>query len=83
MLGNFKVNMAVRAPGLDHKRHIGFSWLTVALLDIALEASGNHVIPGISSAARARDNMIDCQVVSAYAAILTSVIIPMQNIAPG
>lgn len=62
--------------------HTGFSGCPVAFLDIAFQAGRCHIIPGVDTASRARHDMVDCQVVSSYSAILAGVIITMENIAP-
>ncbi len=83
MLGDFKGNVALRAAGHAKQGHVGFSGGAVAFLDIASQAGRHYVFPGITTSPRARQDMVDGQVVPAIAAILASVIIPVQDVAPG
>src|SRR5450830_1592149 len=66
------VAVQVMHRGLEwHLRwpHLGFAWRQAALAQIAGRAGGDHVVPGGMPAARARDQMVESEVV-AVAAIL-------------
>ena len=63
--------------------HSRFFGSAIALLDVALQASGHHVFPIIRTAFRAGDDVVDRQIVPLFAAILARIRIPVQNVAPG
>src|SRR5437588_10272943 len=82
MLGYFEGDVAWRAPGRGQKRHGGLARGAVAFLDVALEAGGHYVFPGITAAARTRHDVVDGQVVPAIPAVLAGIAVSVQDIAP-
>ena len=62
--------------------HAGFPGSAVALLNVALKAGCNDVVPGVAASTRAGYDVVDREIVPAIATVLTSVAIAMQDIAP-
>src|SRR5262249_49406217 len=81
VLRNLEGDMAWWAPRHCHEQHAGLFRGAVAFLDIALQAGCHHVIPVIDAAARAREDVVDSEVVPALPAILAGVIVTMQDVA--
>lgn len=82
MLGNLEMHMRQRSARNDSENHAGFLRRAVTFLDVALQASGSDVVPRIDSASRTGNDVVDCQVRSPDTAILTSVIVSVQDVAP-
>lgn len=80
MLGYFEGNMARWALGSAHQRHIGFSWSAVTLFDVALQAGGHYVFPGIATTSGARKYMVDGEIMPTVTTILASVTISVKNV---
>lgn len=70
-----------RASGHDPELHSSFLGRAVAFFYIALQTSRRDVIPRVDPASGARNDVIDRQVRSSDAAILTCVVIAVQNVA--
>ena len=83
MFGDFKVEAAMRAMGRVAKQHVGFLRRTIALLDVAADAGGDDVLPGVLPSARSRHYVVQCQIISAVATVLTRVPITVKNVSSG
>ena len=81
MLGNFEIDMTGWAPRCETKHHIGFFGGARTFFDIALEASGDDIFPGVGATFAARHDMVNRQIVTTVAAVLAGVIVTMQKIA--
>lgn len=82
VLRDLEEHMRHRTARLSPQAHSCFLGGSIALLDIALQASGGDVIPCIDAAAGARNDVVDRQIMPFYAAILASVVIAVKYIAP-
>jgi len=83
MFGNFKVDMALRASRRAKQGHSSFFRSAIAFLDVALQAGCHHVFPVVRPALRARNDMVNRQIMPLFTAILARIRIPVQNVAPG
>lgn len=70
MLGDFETDLIGRSSWRDMQRHVGFFGSAITLFDIAGQARCYYVVPGIGASSRARDDVIDGQIVTIGAAIL-------------
>jgi hypothetical protein len=69
-------------PARDvEQRHVRLFGRAIAFLDIALQASCHHVVPGVRAAARSRNDVVDSKVVAPVRTVLTRVVISVQQIA--
>ena len=82
MFRDFEVDMTWRPARNVEQCHARLFGGAIALLDITLQTRCNDVVPGIGSTFGSRDDVVDGKVVASIAAILTSVVIAMQQIAP-
>ena len=74
----------LRAFRFANQTHLCFPWQTVAFSRIARDTGANHVLPGGESAAVARHDVIEIQVVPLknLAAVLAGVLVALENIVP-
>ncbi len=74
--------MGEGTPRCSAQRHARFLGSAIAFLDITLETSRHNVIPGIQPASGAGDDMVDGQIMALVTAILSGVVISVQNVSP-
>ncbi len=80
MLRNLEMHMAKRFAGHNAERHVRFFGGAVALFYIALQAGCHDVVPAVHAATRARHDVVDRQIMPAFAAIHASVIVAVENV---
>lgn len=80
MLRDLEVNMTRWTTRHHLERHIRLVGSAVALLDIAFEASRHDVIPAVGTTLGARHDVVDGQIMPTVAAILTGVIVAMEEV---
>ena len=62
------------------QKHAGFFRSAVAFFDVAFEAGGSDIIPGITTTSGARDDVIYGQVMTPYTTVLTGVAVPVKDV---
>ncbi len=80
MLRYLEQNMRKRTPWRKSQAHVSLFRCSVPFLDIALQARGNDVVPSIDTAARARNDVINRQIMPFDAAVLARIGISMENV---
>lgn len=80
MFRNLEEYMREGSSWLAAQRHGGFFGGAVAFLDVAFEASGGDIVPGITSSSGAGDDVVYGQVMAPDATVLTGVAVPVKNV---
>jgi hypothetical protein len=60
--------------------HLGLLQRPATLLEIALGAGGHQIVPGVFAAEMARDHVIQRQMTSLNATVLTGIVIPPKDL---
>jgi hypothetical protein len=81
--GRFKEKSADRAPRHRSHRHLGFAGRAAAFADVATDAGGDDVLPGVRTATAPRDDMVNGQLVASVTAVLTGMTIPLEDVPAG
>src|SRR5262252_134790 len=65
--------------------HLGFLWKSIALTGVTRNTRADDILPGGGSAAVARDDVVEIQVVTieSDAAILAGILVALENIVAG
>jgi hypothetical protein len=71
--------------GFAHQMHPTFRWRMICFAGVAGDAGAHNVFPSRRPAAITRDYVVKIEVFSIenFAAILTGVVVPLENIVPG
>ena len=86
VLRRLKCDLDKRAPfralWFADQRHVCFTREAIALLRITRNAGANDIFPRGRSAAIARDNMIEVEIVAIedVAAVLAGILVPLENV---
>ena len=89
VLGRSKGDLDKRPPlrslRFANQAHVRFTRKPVALARIARDAGANHVFPCRGTAAVARHDVIQIKLaaIEHFAAVLTSVFVPLKHVVPG
>lgn len=78
-----KQGPAERPPRWLKQHHARFSGRAVALVHVAAQAGGGHVVPAVAAAAAAGHHMIDGEAFAFAAAVLAAVAVALEQVAAG
>jgi hypothetical protein len=79
--GDFKVKSAVGTAGLAQQGHTGFAGGAVPFFHVATHTGTDHIFPSILAAKRPRDHVIQGEIFAEAAAVLTTMPIPVEDVA--
>lgn len=80
MFRNLEQYVRERSSWLAAQRHGGLFGGAVAFLDVAFQASGGDIVPGVTTPSGTGDDVVYGQVMASYTTVLTGVAVPVENI---
>ena len=78
-----KIQAAMGTPRLSAQGHPSFLGGAIPFFNIAANTGRQHIFPSVTAPARSRNDVVEGEVIASIGAILTGMIIPIQDIFTG